>query len=871
LFNNSMNMDATSDAHTLLANNTAQVNIGHLSTHSCVGESINKTEGQQVNCCSGCETQYYSLNGNLVFNYALPDFTKNDISPILMASNVSSSFHQTASRDKDYFWFNQCMDPRVQNVFGIAQSDEMKSQQMCKALAYDWGQYFTPYECNTWFCNNQGTCSISTNNTFQSAGVPTCACAGGYRGKNCMFPLHDYEFLDKYMGGLDSWVGNFTQIRDPETFNAFILMVQHILPFTSNADLADKGRYADTIGKYWNLIGSADYQNITNSLLDTIASFGDNLFDRTDSVQGLDMNATSAMLSRFPNISYNAPKYGFFTNRSSGQGEDIILGGDTIFHPISNVIINNTNQSNVTIMDNATGTTPTPTTANPNPNVTIAILNGTNDTVQTVTVNLPNNTNVTVLSNGTVSGGRRFLNQRITQQLDVPSPGVASPTVGASPDNTTTTTTTTTPPPADNTTTSNTTTTITPPPVDNTTTPNITTTITPPPADNTTTTNTTTTTTIVNTTTANNTTQPSANANGTTPITNVTIVNGTQPTANNTVVSTNVTDNTTNVTIVEGAQPTNNVTVVPNITTPAVNVTIVNATTTPASGLQTPLISLLEGRRNPKVTIPAGAMQQLPNNTVFGFLFVRNPLAFINQNQSFIYSQIVKIFAFEDYSSLPNIDFSNQTNNTFGLHTAGPNEAQNNAHLTVLFNNSNGTLEDITHSDGTTIIKSDGKSTIILNNTNDTNITIVIQGENLTINQAALRGGSQGFWDLLDYPSGVDNYTTVIPWTYTPFFVNGSYNESCKVYSYDGWQWTQANGCIVDSSTDKDNAVIKCNSFGTFGVNCNTQPLNVTQNGTFSVGTTGEAVGTLRTVKHNDGRFISVFSLFLSVIGAMIL
>jgi hypothetical protein len=54
-----------------------------------------------------------------------------------------------------------------------------------------------------------------------------------------------------------------------------------------------------------------------------------------------------------------------------------------------------------------------------------------------------------------------------------------------------------------------------------------------------------------------------------------------------------------------------------------------------------------------------------------------------------------------------------------------------------------------------------------------------------------------------------------VPWTYTPFNVNGA----CHVYAYSNSQWSTSLTCTI-SSVDTNNAYVNCKEFSTIGVYC---------------------------------------------------
>ena len=73
--------------------------------------------------------------------------------------------------------------------------------------------------------------------------------------------------------------------------------------------------------------------------------------------------------------------------------------------------------------------------------------------------------------------------------------------------------------------------------------------------------------------------------------------------------------------------------------------------------------------------------------------------------------------------------------------------------------------------------------------------------------------------------------------------LNDTFLNSCKIYSFDGMHWNQEYGCMLDPTTDVNTAVLKCSVFGTFGVACQTQPLNMQiTNQTITIASTGDSV-----------------------------
>ena len=110
LFDNSSDSTTPNDIRDLQKlQNTDQgfVNLAQkewIQSTLCVGKKINNMmNAGKLNCCSQCEIQNYTLNGNLVFKYEIPNLNESNISPILVASNVSASFRQTALKNKIMF------------------------------------------------------------------------------------------------------------------------------------------------------------------------------------------------------------------------------------------------------------------------------------------------------------------------------------------------------------------------------------------------------------------------------------------------------------------------------------------------------------------------------------------------------------------------------------------------------------------------------------------------------------------------------------------------------------------------------------------------------------------------------------------------
>jgi len=657
LFNDSLRGNAPNDIQGLIQMNSIQgvLNLAQkdmVRNTQCVGSPIGKDEGLQTNCCTGCETQYYTLNGQLLLYYNLPDFNKTDLSPILLAANVSSTFHHTVLHDKYMYLFNTCQDPRVENLFGINQNNQLRYELMCRNLAYDWGQYFAPYQCNQWLCNNQGTCNFTTLPTGTVS--PTCTCNNGYRGWNCMFNSTTYDYISSYMNGLDTWVNNFERILDEETLIAFTRIVNHIMNFVAYADPADRDKYAKTVDKYWSLVGSADYVNITDDLLRGIGLFADSLL-YTDSVSGLNPNATRAALSKFNNQ------------------QPTTLG----FQQVINTQTPN-NSSNTESQSNQTNTNSTLLQNQPN-NTSGNTTNGTNQSGS----QLQNNTNVTVVSGQGGRLRRRFLIYRNMQDQQ-------------NSNNTTTGLNETGGGHMNNTLSSNET---------------------------------------QNNLTTSNTTDTSAQ----------------QPNASNQTEG-GETGNATE------TQPKNQTSGggTGNITQPLVNVTVINTTTPtnqtqPQEGNATQLgnettnepqgpmvsnqggqgkINLIEGRRNPKVTIPANVTSQLPNNTVYALFVVRNPRTFLSPNDTFIYSQIVHVFAFPDYLSHEGVDTSNRTNNTLAIV---PNT-----------NNTNHTNPAASQQGGTRLLQQTQNTTNETNNNTNDNNTGGQAGNQQSENNTEAAGNNTG-------------------------------------------------------------------------------------------------------------------------------
>ena len=309
LFDNStiLDNDAPNKIKDLIQNKSEVfVNLAQkewIRSSQCVGEWIDRKEGGTTNCCTKCETQYYTTNGNLIFNYDVPELNKTDMSPILLAANVSSSFRSTALKDKDWYFSNQCNDSRVMSIFGLDKIDEEKYQMLCHHLAYDWGQFFATYECNDYFCNKRGNCILNTDNTMIGVAVPSCNCTNGYKGKNCMFPKDDYDFLKKYVDTLDNWIDSYVKILDQETLVSFIRILQNIITFSSNCEPKDKVKYSKTVQKFWYMIANADNNHYpSKEFKRNFVIFQDSLLYNTNSITGMNPYATTAILSKYEDI-----------------------------------------------------------------------------------------------------------------------------------------------------------------------------------------------------------------------------------------------------------------------------------------------------------------------------------------------------------------------------------------------------------------------------------------------------------------------------------------------------------------------------------------------------------------------------------------
>ena len=119
----------------------------------------------------------------------------------------------------------------------------------------------------------------------------------------------------------------------------------------------------------------------------------------------------------------------------------------------------------------------------------------------------------------------------------------------------------------------------------------------------------------------------------------------------------------------------------------------------------------------------------------------------------------------------------------------------------------------------------------------------------------------------IDYPMDADNFTVLIPWTYVPMILNDTFNNLCTVYSFDGMMWNQENRCIFDNSTNNNSVVLKCNTFGTFGVGCRiNQPMTSQSNTTIIITTTGEGHTYYRTENNTNSKASSNLLKFSSLI-----
>jgi len=190
-------------------------------------------------------------------------------------------------------------------------------------------------------------------------------------------------------------------------------------------------------------------------------------------------------------------------------------------------------------------------------------------------------------------------------------------------------------------------------------------------------------------------------------------------------------------------------------------------------------------------------------------IFIRNPRPFIGLNETFINTQIIKVFAFGNL-------MINQT--VSGITVTGNNT-----------NNTNSTNSTaITTSNTTSTVGNPNNETVVV--INNTNVTFDISFE-------------------LPYPNG-PNMTIFLPWTYVPFTTN---INNCNVLSFDGMVWSPQQQCTMDSRTDQTQAVLSCNTFGTFGVRCASPPVftNSTNSTVQSINSTGPLIQNLNSKVSN--------------------
>jgi hypothetical protein len=154
--------------------------------------------------------------------------------------------------------------------------------------------------------------------------------------------------------------------------------------------------------------------------------------------------------------------------------------------------------------------------------------------------------------------------------------------------------------------------------------------------------------------------------NNTVDNTSATVTNNTNNNTDNNTNPNPVVVNNTNITIVNGTgggqrlrflfmkggisrDLQDNVTVVSNGTNITVNASTGNATTTTTSS--NPIL-INSNIMTPRVIIPANVSSHFDNETGLGMFYIRTPRPFISINQSFINSQIAKVFAVGDLGDL---------------------------------------------------------------------------------------------------------------------------------------------------------------------------------------------------------------------------
>ncbi len=239
----------------------------------------------------------YPMPGSFVDSTDLNNQISNAFTPIF--------------NDFSNYYSDPCQDSRVPDLFGLKPGDDGYNDA-CISLVYDWAQAYTNYTCNNWFCNNQGSCSFSTDD-FGFVN-PNCTCNAGFNGQNCMFTTQDYSYAKAWLDSFNNWVSQKVSagpINDTQTVMDLISILGQSTIFTTNVNVQDLNYFGNQMANVFNAIVYAKINfndpDVSQDILDFVSSV---LSVADSSLNGVD---PTAALSLTNVTSQNTSTYGYYS------------------------------------------------------------------------------------------------------------------------------------------------------------------------------------------------------------------------------------------------------------------------------------------------------------------------------------------------------------------------------------------------------------------------------------------------------------------------------------------------------------------------------------------------------------------------------
>ena len=221
------------------------------------------------------------------------------------------------------YYSNNCTDSRIQSLFNY-DAGSVEYNEACISLVYDWSQSFSNYTCNNWFCNNQGQCSF----TLDDSGfvTPACTCSAGYNGQNCMFTTQNYNYAKTWVNAVNEWVvtktNNFTvSLIDVQSVKNLFDVLGQVLFFTTNANVNDLEYFGGVTTNIFNAILSANITASDSALSQEILDFVSEVLGAADS--SLNIDPTDALIMSNTD-SMNTTQYGYYS-QAVNTTEDLVI------------------------------------------------------------------------------------------------------------------------------------------------------------------------------------------------------------------------------------------------------------------------------------------------------------------------------------------------------------------------------------------------------------------------------------------------------------------------------------------------------------------------------------------------------------------